>query len=450
MAADPISQNDGKKLSFFIDSPACKMNMSFVKYRYLIFGILGAAYILVFFHRLAPAVVAVDMMTDLKTGGALMGILASAYFYPYGLMQIPAGLLSDSWGPRRAIVFFFIIGAAGSIALGFVHTVGGAIAARVVVGLGVAMVFIPTLKILTHWFERDKFVHMSGLLMSLGGVGAYTASTPLALMSDAITWRGSMIAIGVLTLVISGLVWLLVRDTPEQLGFQPINPCAPAHCEEQKIELFHGIIMVLKHWQFWPMAMCSFFGSLVSLSFSGLWGGPFLMHVYGMTRTQAGGVLSAMAIGMIIGAPVMSWLSNRVFHSRRKVLILSQLGGLCVFAPLAFFTADFSVTALYIWCFSYSFFMSSLVVVGYSAIKDSFPIQISGTATGTLNIFPFAGAALGQPLIGWYLDSLGTVNGQYSVDAYSTAFKLCLLSLLAALIASTLVKETFPKQDVTV
>jgi len=81
--------------------------MSFVKYRYLIFGILGAAYILVFFHRLAPALVAVDMMRDLKTGGALMGILASAYFYPYALMQIPAGLLSDSLGtaPVGCIIF---------------------------------------------------------------------------------------------------------------------------------------------------------------------------------------------------------------------------------------------------------------------------------------------------------------------------------------------------------
>jgi len=149
---------------------------------------------------------------------------------------------------------------------------------------------------------------------------------------------------------------------------------------------------------------------------------------------------------MIVGAPVMSWLSNRVFHSRKKVLILSQLGGLCVFAPLAFFTGDFSVTALYIWCFFYSFFMSSLVVVGYSAIKDSFPIQISGTATGTLNIFPFAGAALGQPLIGWYLDSAGAVGGLYPVEAYSAVFKICLLSLFVAVVASMLVKETFPQK----
>ena len=102
---------------------------------------------------------------------------------------------------------------------------------------------------------------------------------------------------------------------------------------------------------FWPMALCSFFGSLVSLSFTGLWGGPFLMHVYGMSRTQAGGVLSALAIGMIVGAPFMSWLSNRVLHSRKKVLMISQIERTVYFLPLAFFTGNFSETQLYIWCF---------------------------------------------------------------------------------------------------
>ena len=167
------------------------------------------------------------------------------------------------------------------------------------------------------------------------------------------------------------------------------------------------------------------------------------MHVYGMSRTKAGGVLSMMALGLIVGAPFMSWLSNRVLRSRKKVLMLSHFAAMGVFTPLAFYTGDFPETMLYLWCFLFNFFLSSLVVVGYSGIKDSFPIQISGTATGVLNIFPFAGAALGQPLIGWYLDSAGSVGGKYPADAYSTAFKVCLVSLLLAFAASTMVKETF-------
>lgn len=419
--------------------------MSFARYRYLIFVLLGTAYLLVFFHRLAPAVVAVDMMADLQTGGALMGLLASAYFYPYALMQIPAGLLSDTWGPRRSVVAFFSVAAAGSILLGFTQNVTMAITARVLVGLGVAMVFIPTLKILTRWFEAHEFSRMTSLLMSLGGVGAFTASTPLAFLSDAITWRGSMIVIGVATLAISALIWRLVRDTPEQSGYRPLTNCAIDNtCDGVKYGLLGGIFLVLKNKIFWPMALCNFFGALVTLSFNGLWGGPFLMHAYGLSRTQAGGVLSMMAVGLIFGAPFWNWLSHQVLYSRKKVLLISQFSGLCLFAPLAFFTAGFSVPQLYLWCFFFNFSMCSMVVVGYSAIKESFPLQISGTATGVLNIFPFAGAALGQPLIGWYLDSAGAIGGRYPVEAYSGAFKMCLISLVVAFFCSTLVRETLP------
>jgi sugar phosphate permease len=415
--------------------------MSFNKYRYLIFSILGIAYILVMFHRLAPAVMAVDMMRDLQTGGVLIGILASAYFYPYALMQIAAGLLSDSWGPRRSVALFFIFAGVGSVVLGLAQNVGTAIAARIIVGMGVATVFIPTLKILTSWFEPEKFVRMNGILMSLGGVGAFSAATPLALLSDALGWRGSMIVMGLFTCAIALAVWLLVKDTPQELGFPPLRWTITPESVENKIGLLTGLRLVLTTPQFWPMAISTFLGAMVSLSFSGLWGGPFLVHVYGMSRTETGAVLSAMAIGLIAGAPSLSWLSNKVLRSRKKVLVLSYLLGLLMFAPLAFFTGDFSVKMLYLWCFSYSFVMSGMAVVGYSLVKDLFPASISGTATGILNIFPFAGVAVGQPLIGLYLDSMSPVAGHYSVDAYSSVFKICLVILFAALIVSMMVQE---------
>ena len=94
-----------------------------LRYRWLIFWILAFSYILVYFHRLCPAVVAVDMMADLQTSGALLGLLSSAYFYPYALMQIPAGLLSDSWGPRRSISLFFLLAFIGSVLLGLAPSV---------------------------------------------------------------------------------------------------------------------------------------------------------------------------------------------------------------------------------------------------------------------------------------------------------------------------------------
>jgi sugar phosphate permease len=422
-----------------------KVDMGFLRYRYLVFGILGAAYVLVFFHRMAPAMLAMDMMHDLKTGGALIGIMASAYFYPYALMQIPAGLLSDSLGPRRSVTFFFIFAAAGSIAFGFAESVETAIIARVIVGLGVAMVFVPTLKILTKWFESADFVRMSGIFISLGGVGAYTAYTPLAMLSETAGWRASMVVIGAITAVVALAVWFLVRDTPQELGYQEINKATDPNPAASRIRLLRGMGMVLVAPRFWPMAICFFLSAAVSLSFNGLWGGPFLMQVYGMSKMQAGAVLSMFAFGLISGAPLMSMLSEKVFRSRKKLLVGCQFISLCLFVPIAFFTGDFNTPMLFIWCFVYSFLISGMIVIGYTTVKELFPVEIAGTATGLANIFPFAGAAVGQPLMGWYLDSVGSIGGHYNVDAYSAAFKICLFIIFGALVSSSFLKETFPK-----
>ena len=149
-----------------------------LRYRWLIFGILAFSYILVYFHRLCPAVVAEDMRRDLATGGGLLGLLGSAYFYPYALMQLPAGLLSDSWGPRKTITLFFGVAFAGSVILGMAPNVFTAIVGRTLVGLGVAMLFAPTLKVLAEWFRVKEFAMMTGILMAMGGIGSYSSSGP--------------------------------------------------------------------------------------------------------------------------------------------------------------------------------------------------------------------------------------------------------------------------------
>jgi len=76
-------------------------------YRYVICALIFSGYVLVFFQRLCPAVLALDIQAAFGVGGTLLGVLASAYFYPYALMQLPTGLLVDLWGPRHTASIFF-------------------------------------------------------------------------------------------------------------------------------------------------------------------------------------------------------------------------------------------------------------------------------------------------------------------------------------------------------
>ena len=75
----------------------------FLLARWSIFAILIAIYMLVFFHRMAPAVISSDLMKAFNTSGAALGSLAAMYFYIYTAMQIPAGVLADTLGARFTV-----------------------------------------------------------------------------------------------------------------------------------------------------------------------------------------------------------------------------------------------------------------------------------------------------------------------------------------------------------
>ena len=85
------------------------------RHAWFIFSILTICYALVSFFRTSTSTLAVDIMREFAVGGGLMSVMSSAYFYPYGFMQIPAGILSDRWGSRNTIASFLLIGAAGSL-----------------------------------------------------------------------------------------------------------------------------------------------------------------------------------------------------------------------------------------------------------------------------------------------------------------------------------------------
>lgn len=412
-------------------------------YRQVVFWILALGYVLVYFHRLCPAVVAVDMMRDLQAGGALAGLLASAYFYPYAAMQLPAGLLADSWGPRRTIAAFSLLAFVGALLLGLAPSVSWAIGGRVLVGLGVSMLFVATMKILAEWFRPGEFATMTGLLMAMGGLGSLTAAAPLAALSAWIGWRMSFVAVGLLTLGLAALVWAFVRDRPADLGLP--SPATPAGPAPAAIPLGQGVSRVLRHGPFWFLAVWFFFDCAIFFSFGGLWGGPYLMQVHGLTQREAGNVLSMLAVGMMVGSPLLSLASNRLFRARKPVIVLCAAVTVGLTGALAVFPASLPVPALYVVCFGLGAFTSAVVVIGFTSAKELFPVQIAGTATGLVNLFPFAGGAVFQPVLGEILDAHGRVEGAFTLAGYRWAFAVLLACAVTALCASLGLRETMPR-----
>jgi len=419
-----------------------------LRYRWFIFITLSMAYLFVYFHRLSLSVVADKLIHDFRSTASVIGILGSLYFYCYAVMQLPAGLLSDSIGPRKTVTLFLFIAALGSILFGISSNIRIAFAGRILVGFGVSMVFIPTMKIFSEWFRKQEFAQMAGILNAVGGAGVLAATWLLALMTDIFGWRLSFILIGGITCSISILSWVVVRDRPQDKKWPAIseieNRLKNSQFSIREISLMEGVRKVLSERHFWPLAIWFFFNCGIFFGFGGLWSGPYLMDVYGISRKEAGSILSMIAWGMIIGSPLLGFLSDRLLKSRKKPFILSTTVLTILLLFLYIFPDSLSKSAIYIFFFIFSISSSAIVIIGFTSTKELFPVEIAGTSVGTVNLFPFLGGALFMPLLGKILDAYRTTGSDgYSLEGYSMLILVLIASSVIALACTFIMKETF-------
>jgi MFS family permease len=392
----------------------------------------------VFFHRLCPAVIALDIQASFGVSGTLLGVLGSAYFYSYAFMQLPTGLMADSWGPRKTVSVFFVLAGIGSILMGTAPNLTVAVIGRILVGLGVSTIFVCNFKLLSEWFNVRQFVIMGGAFMTMGGIGALSSSAPLAWVSNAVGWRMTLIAVGVVTLVLAVLVYAFVRNSPSDMGLTAIRTGREEM--KEKIGMMEGLGMVITSGRFWPVATWGLCVVGISFAVGGLWGGPYLMRVYGLSKTAAGGVLSTFALALIFGSPFLSWLANRV--GRKPVLVGCSLIATLVCGIMSAFVDSMTLPVLY--GLFFCFFLSGGAVgpVIATVAKESFPIAISGTSVGMVNMFSFIGAAVFQMLIGAVLGGgLGGMK-EYGVEGFRYMFLICLAAAVLSLAVAFFLKET--------
>ena len=413
---------------------------------WIIFSVLALPYLMVYFHRVAPAVVADLLMADFKLSGAVLGNLAAIYFYVYTLMQLPAGFLADSFGARRTVFLGMLVSGMGSIIFGWAPVLGVAYIGRICVGFGVSVIFVSILKIVTEWFPSHKFGTMSGLTLLIGNTGAILAATPLALLVTVWGWRMSFVGVGVICLSAAFLTLLVVKDRPAILGLPSPNGEPKTSVTTTPGDTLRGLLTVMKNPLSWPPFIVFFgiYGSL--MAFQGVWGLPWLVQHYHMARLDASFTLLLIALGLVFGCPLAGTISDWL-KSRKR--------------PLALFTACYVLCwlILLIWpggkppkpLLPFLFFLMGLSASGFILVwacaKEVNLPRGSGCAMGLANMGGFLGAAVMQPLLGWALDSKwdGVVeNGVriYSLEAYRFAFILSTSILILTSVVILGIKET--------
>jgi len=390
-----------------------------------------------FVQRVSPSIMTDELMREFAVGGAALGSLSAFYFYAYASIQLPVGMLTDRFGPRKLMSFTAALCALASVAFAQSDSLLMASLGRALIGGTVAFAFVGTLAIAGYWFKPAQYAMLAGLLQTVGMSGGIFGQAPLRQLVEAIGWRDTMNVLAAVALVLALLLFFLVPKRSNEQRAQESQP-----------GILQGLRAVAVNPQTWICSIIGFGMASSMLALGGLWSVPWLNSVHGFSKTEAAAITSMIFVGWAIFSPLCGWLSDRI--GRRNVI---QRGGaaivLSALTLLVYATPQNTVLLMALMFVAGA--GGSAMTVCFGSVRELNDINYSSTSLGLMNMCIVGSGAVMQPTIGWLLD-LGWQGGMldgarvYSGEAYRDAFVSLLLLNLAALIAGLFLRETHCRQ----
>jgi len=401
------------------------LSSSFLFYKYLL--------------QVSPTVMSAELMRTFSLTGESLGNLAAFYFYAYLTMQLPVGLLLDHFSPKRLVAAAIAVCALGALFFAKAQSLGIADLGRLLIGIGGAFSAVGTMKLITLWFPPKRFALVSGLMMTVGMLGAVGGEAPLAHMVDTFGWRHTMLDTAIVGFVLAICFWFLIFDKKDS---------KTATSETSKKTTFlDGLKQIVKNPQSWLISIYSGLAFAPISAFAGLWGVPYMMEAYHLRKPEIAALVSLAFVGFAIGSPLAGWLSDKM-QRRKPMMILGTTMGL-VFMSIVIYSNQLTEIELGVLMLLFGFF-TSFFFVSFALMREINSVRASGTSIGFINMFNAICGALSEPLIGRLLD-LGwnhkVVDGTrvFSISNYHHALIALPVSMLIALCLQFFIRETYCK-----
>lgn len=371
------------------------------------------------FLRNSIGVIAPDLAAELGMSASEIGVLSSVFFLVFASAQLPLGVALDRFGPRRCMLACAGIAVAGAIVFAQARTPTGLIVGRILLGLGSSSSFMAPLALYARRFPPERFATLTGLQLGLGSFGTLFATAPLAWASAAFGWRDSFLAVGLLSAMIAVLVWWVVREESDRPAADKTSANKPPEGWRDSLA---GIAEVTRIPGFGPLFLMHLTAYSSFALVVGLWGGPYLTHIYGFGLKDRGDLLLLAAVAQIVGS--LLWGPTDRLFGNHKIPVL--FGALATAALLGLVAAigTFSSPMLIGWLIVFGATCAyTPVLIGHG--RSLFPPHLVGRGITLLNMGTIGGVFVAQTISGVVIDFFPKgADGAYALNAYRVVFGL--------------------------
>lgn len=338
----------------------------------------------------------------------------------YLAVQIPSGLLADSFGPRRILATGLICIGIGEAIFGLSTTLYVGLFGRAIVGLGDALIFLNVLRLIGDWFPGHRYPYVAALAVAFGACGQLFTTTPLQTALEIWGWTPTFLLSGLITIIMGGALWIILADCPrDQLEADSYSPTVrtigrglgdTSRIVENKRALWVHL---------------GLFGPF--LTFTSLWGFPYMVEGQGVSRGSAARLLALAVAVFAVGAPIVGWAASRT--GRREPFIGTALVMVGVFWIGALAWPGGTLPPVVLWLLvAVTGAGGATSLLAFDMAREATSPDRVGSAMGFVNIGGFGGTALSNFSIGGLLSLVAT--GHSAVSAFGTgAFQIGLLPI---------------------
>ena len=386
-------------------------------------AVLCAGFMASQFFRVSNAVIAPELMRTLSISSEAMGVITGAFFFAFGIMQIPTGMLLDRFGPRRTMSGLFVIAASGSAVFAMAEGIVGLTIGRVLIGIGCAAGLMGMLVTIARWYPPERFAKLSAMVYVVGGAGVLFATTPLAAAADTIGWRGAFWAMAVLTLGFAAMIFAMVRDAAPGQDVESAR--------ESFAEMLDGVRAAGANRQLWHVCAIQFVNYGTILAIVGLWAGPYLNDVHGLQGVVRGNVLFVINLAMLVGVLGYGALERKL-GSRKRAIAGGSVASAAVLLVLALWP-DIGPRSAIGLLIAFTF-TSAHIMLNHAHARAVLPDHLVGRGLTLQNVAVFFGVAAMQSVTGLIVGGFTEVGEAANDVAYRSVFGFLALMIVVSLL----------------
>jgi sugar phosphate permease len=365
-------------------------------------------YAITYIDRVNVSTAASVFKKDLHLTNAQVGLVFSAFAYPYLILQIIGGWISDRFGARLTLTVSAIIWATATLFTGLVGSLATMLVARVMLGLGEGATFPTATRAMSDWTPAGKRGFAQGITHSSARLGNALTPPLIAWLMAVVTWRGSFVLLGIVSLAWAA-VWLwYFRDDPgKHRGITPAElEVLPRYALRKQKDPVPWSRLTRRMLPVTAVYFCYAWTLWLYLA----WIPMFFLHSYNLDlKTSAlfsGGVFFGGVVGDALGGIVSDSIfrkTNNLNRARRNLVVFGFLCSLVFMVPILFLH-NVRLAAL---CLSVAFFFSEFTIGPMWAIPMDIAPRFSGSASGLMNTGSALAAIISPLVFGYVIDKTG-------------------------------------------